>query len=190
MSMGSAKNIQRDAIWINPDSSDDRGWSNNSLLSAQQFLCSGDPTVKYDYACVQTNPVVQVSVTVANQKAVGVFMQQPIGDNTPYRIHAACNVSGVARTNTNTCIGIGYGPATLTGASDTIVDPYYLPFYETFDGLVMIPSLPAGDPLEDRALCFAICLRGGFAIQSEYVTAHISVQRLSVKPPTMHNAVA
>ena len=111
-------------------------------------------------------------------------MSQPFKDRTAYRVKAYAKT---LMPTTNFALAIGYAPASITGTDDVITPCTIYPFGYVIDDVIQIPALPDGDPLEDRALGFAI-LCGEATGQLVY--GSISVQKLSVRPPTMALSVS
>lgn len=183
-------NLQRDGIWTNPDNSANVAWSTASLLTATTFNVNAATGVNTDKGQVHSDHSATVTVAANSQRAIGTYIQQPVGDNVPYRVLASGSVKDLSRDSTHFAIAVGYAPASITGSDDAIAEPYFIPFNGMFDGLLMIPALPDGDPLEDRALCFALAIQAGTAITTLNINGQLSVQRLGTKPPTMHNAVS
>ena len=187
---GSAKNIQRDGYWVNPKTSSDIGWSNDTALTSTAPVANLLTTKQTAKACVQSNATA-VTQAIDTQKIIGVLMQEPIADNTPYRIQAGACVVGQSHTIDNFAIVIGYAPASPTGTNDTIEDPFYIPFRHSFDGMVIVPHLESGDTYFGRALFVGIAHQAGLAISPTalHIKASLSVQRLGTTPPTMNFAV-
>ena len=181
---GSPVNIQRDAYWTNPDTTDDIALGNSTLQSLTNLDASGPTTVFQDSGSAQVDAAT-TTIAADNQKTIGVYMAQPDGDNTPYRVKAACRVMDTPDAEMS--IVIGYAPATITGANDLIQDLFYIPFKHNFDDLIMVPE---SDTYSARALFIGVAIQGGAGITGKRVNCSISVQRLATKPPTMQNAVS
>ena len=116
-----------------------------------------------------------------------VYIDPPVGDRVPYRVKA--HASG-ADSAVSFMIAVGYAPASITGTDDIISEPLYLPFHKSIDQLIVVEEEESGDTYEGRALCFAVIAQADNAGIGDYIRAHISVQNMAVKPPTMQNAVS
>jgi hypothetical protein len=184
---GSPKNIQRDGVYVDLDVSESVAFSSNLALTSTDLYINGPAAVQVDVARVQATPNVVTNVTASNRKAIGCYIQAPIGDRTPYRVKAfAEGANGYSGFG----IAVGYAPPSPTGSDDQIVEPVYFPFFKTFDDLIFIEPEAEGDTYEDRALCFALVIQGNASGVADYIFAYLSVQNLGVKPPTMQNAVS
>ena len=184
-----AVNIQRDGNWVKPETASNVAWSSQSALANTTFLMSGPTAVNVDKGTVQAAEGTY-TVSAGNQEAIGVFMQAPVSDNTPYRVQASGRVLGFKDYDEGWAIGIGYAPASITGSDDSIEDPMYIPFHRSFDGLIMVPALESGDTFYGRALAIALVNQAGLAMSSLHIKGNLSVQNLAVKAPTMQYSVA
>lgn len=181
---GSPRNIRRDAIWTNPRTSDDVLFGTESLLSDTSPLANSSGQVNARYGCVQSDVSSNVSITAARREIIGVLMNAPVADTTPYRIHASSSIDGSSATVHASSIIIGYAPASPTGTDDIIEDIYRIPFRTiSFDNVVMVPALESGDTYFGRALFIGISIDATVAIVNVNVQAHISVQNLGVGAP-------
>lgn len=183
--MSSPKNIQRDGIFTDLEATH-YNWATATTTTGDTVKVNGDPSVYVDKAFVKSDRGATCAPSATTLQAIGCFIQQPIGDRTPYRVKVSCPI---ADADGKAFIVIGYAPASPSGSDDILAanENALIPFENTFDDLIIIPSLPEGDALEDRALCFGIAVTGAF---SEQLPAHLSVQNLGVKPPTMHNSIS
>lgn len=173
---GSPKNIQRDAIWINPDTTDNVGWGSqfSPVAATPVFDNSGSVNVDYGVAQMREN----ATITAGNVVAAGVLMDKIAGDNVPFRIKACVQLGG--------SIIVGWADASPTGSDDNINDAFFIPFVYTFDDLIMVPD---SDTYTDRSLCVAIAPQPPSGLSASPLVATLSVQSLGVKPPTMHFTV-
>lgn len=188
--MSSPKNIQRDGHWTEPKTANDTTWAADELIANTTAKVNGPSAVSVDKANVHGDNVNTYSIAANEQRCIGVFIQEPDGDNTPYRVKASANVVGQSQDDTDMAILVGYAPASITGTDDVIEDVYYIPFYGEFDDLIVVPTLVSGDPFYDRALCFGIAIQSEAGITTKRLLGHLSVQRLATKPPTMAQAVS
>lgn len=185
---GSPKNIQRDGTWIEPKTADDLSWPNASTITAATYTANAKSTVFVDKANAHARA--NMTLSAGQLELIGVYLLAPDGDNVPYRVKADLCVVGQSGTFNNQAVIVGYGPASPTGTNDTIDEPYIITFdQQRFDDLIMVPALDSGDPNYGRPLFFGVAHLAGQAVAGLEVCAHISVQNLAVKPPTMLNAV-
>ena len=184
--MSSPKNIQRDCIFVQPLSSALLGWSTAQAMTTATALMNSDGSTHVDFASAQSTHTATLSMTAGAIQAIGVLMQPPEGDRVPYRIKAHFEEVTLA---TRSFIMIGYGPASPDGDDDAIDEPVFLPFKEKFDDTVIVETLDSGDGNYGRVLAIGIA---AYALSTSTFSlhGHISVQNLSVKPPTMAQAVA
>lgn len=185
--MSAPKNIQRDAQFIFPDATRDIGWSADWPVTNPTGRANSDALVQEDFATVHSAHNTAIAIAANNTQGVGVNIRQPIGDRTAYRIKARAQNSQGSFMCTSLCIG--YALATPTGTNDIIDQPIFLPFDKNFDDLVIIEALSDGDTFYGRALTVAIVIHGGLGF-THYINAHLSVQNLGIKPPTMQYAVS
>ena len=188
--MSAPKNIQRDGLWTKPDSSEDLSFGASVLVSAAPQVNS-DGAVHVDYA--QAHSIRTATFTtsgVDHCRCMGVLMQPPDGDNTPYRVKASAHIQSLADYSEWHAIVVGYAPASPTGSNDQVAQSYWIPFKKHFDDLIMVPALDSGDPNFGRALVIAVAMCPGPAITNYTAQAQLSVQNLGIKPPTMQNAVS
>ena len=186
---GSPKNISRDATWIEPKTADDLTWPTQTAQNSATVTVNAKTAVHTDKA----NATCRAAMTVSSQflECIGVYMQAPVGDNVPYRVKADLVVVGQSGTFNNQAVVVGYGPASPTGTNDTIDEPYFITFdQQRFDDLIIVPALDSGDPNYGRPLFVGVAHLAGQAVSGLYCFAHVSVQNLGVKPPTMQNAVS
>lgn len=187
--MSTPKNLQRDGTWITPDTSENIALSTPVALSSSQVFANAKTPLHVDIADVQVR--VQDSIAVDNIAVAGVYMQPPQGDNQPYRVKADGIINGLSGTVMQPCVVIGYGPAAPTGSDDIIDQPYVIPFNQgEYDDVLFLPQLLDTDPNFGRPLFIGIGFMASNTITNLYVIAHLSVQNLGVRPPTMHYAVA
>lgn len=174
-------NIQRDGIWTNPKTTADISWSTATAISTSPPLMNGDAVTYTDKAQAQAVHSV-ATVNAGTGSAIGVLMDPPQGENWPYRVQASCRYEA--------SILIGYAPATPDGNDDIIEDEYYIPFERNFDGLIFVPALSSGDTYFGRALAIGVEVQPKSNVAALPILAHISVQNLGLKPPTMQYAVS
>lgn len=181
----SLTNIKRDGFHLEVKNTNESAWSSTFVTTADTALINaGDPSVKDEFASARADMTSGVSVAAASWKGIGCYISPPGVDMTPYRVKAyAMNLYGTADFR----LVIGYAPASITGTDDTLSPINVLPFGYNFDDIIMVPALPAGDPLEGRALAFGLML-GETATSVIY--AALSVQKLSVAPPAFAQAVS
>lgn len=181
---GSPKNIQRDAIWVSPETTK-IGWSITYPLTNVQYAMNASAIVAVDQASVISATAAQ-ALAIGLTTAVGIYIQAPFGDNQPYRVKASIGISGKNDFEYTGLIIIGYAPAVPTGSDDLIDAPTVINFKNTFDELVMVdvPITFAG-----RALAIAVAPLISTTLATTTL-AQLSVQNLGVKPPTMRNAIS
>ncbi len=182
---GSPKNIQRDGIWLSPETAR-QTWSITYPITNTTYAMNSDALVATDQASVISDPASQ-SLGLGLTTAVGIFIQQPVSDNQPYRIKASMGISALPDYNQNGMIIIGYAPASITGSDDLINVPKIICFKNTFDDLVYV-DVPV--TYADRPLAIMVAPLVGVALVNLNVLGQLSVQNLGVKPPTMQNAVS
>lgn len=173
--MSSPKNIQRDSYWLNPDTTDNLTWGNNQAIdiAIPDFNNSGSENIVVGTA----HAIAQTSINANQMACIGVLMKQVPGDNTPFRIKASVEDSGM--------IIVGYADASPTGTNDNINEAYRIPFDKSFDDCVMVPY---DSSYETRSLCVAV---GSMKqVTSDEVIGCISVQNLGINPPTMQFMVS
>lgn len=183
-------NIQRDGLWIEPNASNLQAWSTELAITNSVCWVSGPTSVHVDKANVQSDHTATVSVAVGNERCIGVHMQQPVADNTPYRIKASISSPSEKDYDVQGSIVVGFSPASITGSDDIMSAPYYIPFHNTIDEMIMVPALDSGDPNYGRSLCIAVAIQPAVAYTTQVVLAQLSVQNLAVKAPTMQYSVA
>jgi hypothetical protein len=184
--MSAPKNIQRDGIWTDPRSTK-LIWPAESAAVPASISVNAKTSVHTDAAevCIEDTD----SITGGTQVGAGIYINPPVGDNTPYRVKASLRINQSA-TDFSTYIVIGYGPVSPTGSADAIVIPLRTPFKDSIDELFMVPALDSGDAYFGRPLFVGISLETGTTITNKRIVAHLSVQSLGISPPTMQNAVS
>ena len=187
---GSPKNIQRDGIWCLPKTSAIQPWSTAFLVGAATGLMSGPAAVNPDVGFVQSSHTDGQSLSINELVAIGVYLDPPQDDSTPYRVKASVFLMAENAIESNGVLMLGYGPASPTGTDDVIDEPYYIPFGQKLDELLLVQTLDSSDPNYGRPLAFAVCATSGSTTTNQDILAHISVQNLGTKPPTMINAVS
>jgi hypothetical protein len=181
----SINNLDRDGLFTNLEDTNESTWSSTFVTTGSSFtINAGDASVQSTYAMAKADKTTGVTVAAASWKGIGCYITQPGQDMTPYRVKAYAKSLS---TLTNFMLGVGYAPLSITGTDDVITPCTLIPFGYAIDEVIMVPSLPDGDPLEDRALAFGILL--GEA-SGQLVYAHLSVQRLSVAPPQYARSVS
>lgn len=185
---GSAKNVQRDCTWIEPKTADELTWPTASAPDAATITANAKTATHVDKANAYTRAT--ATIAAGTLEVIGVYMNPPEGDNTPYRVKASVVADGVGKTTTAPMIVIGYGPASPTGSNDSIDEPYLIPFTEDCDDIFMVPALDSGDGNYGNPLFIGVGMMALSAISGLNVVAHISVQHMGVKPPTMQMAVS
>jgi hypothetical protein len=183
--MSAPKNIQRDGIWTNSLAAK-LTWPTETVRSAGNILVNAKTAVHSDVADAAVGEF--ATITAGYREAIGVYMQEPIGDNAPYRVKASLDIQTTLVDIASHLI-IGYAPASITGADDDVNQVYVIPIFNSIDELIMVPNLVSGDTYFGRPLFFGIALDASSALTAR-ATGQISVQRLAVKPPTMQNAVS
>lgn len=186
--MSSPKNIQRDCKFAQPLTSGILDWATEDAISLATCAMNSSGSVNVDFASAQSDHTVVRGVGAGNKRVLGVLMQEPENDRVPYRIKAsALNMY----EDSKFAIVIGYAPASPTGINDSIDEPVYIPFDREFDETVIVEALDSGDGNFGRALAVGVCYLGdATGYTNDPVLVHLSVQNLSVKPPTMAQAVA
>lgn len=180
-------NVQRDGVYAIPGTTRRLSWCTPIAVSSAAGQMNAHDAVNYDFGAVVGNHQQSNTLTGGQYTAIGLYIQQPVSERFPYRVKAK-----VETTNEATMFGmimLGYRPSSGTsGTDDTIENPIYLPFKDSFDDLLVIEPNPSG--LEDRALAIAVCAVSKGALTNNSIMASLSVQNLGVRPPTMHNAVS
>lgn len=186
---GSPKNIQRDCIWVELKTADELTFGNPSNINAATYIANAKSAVHSDKANAFTRAM--VTMAIDQIELIGVYLEPPDQDNTPYRVFADLVINAQSGTIDNACVVVGYGPATPTGVNDVIDEPYILPFNQNrFDDCIMVPPLLSTDPNYGRPLFFGVGPLASNAIAGLFTVAHISVQRLAVSAPQMIYSVA
>lgn len=187
---GPANNIQRDATWIIPDDTVDlTAWPSATNLNTGQVFANAKTAVHPDVGSCQIRR--QMTLAQDQLECVGVYMDPPRGDNTPYRVKANLTMVGMSGTICNGAIVVGYAPASITGSDDIIDNVNIITFdQEPYDDVIMVPPLDSGDSNYGRPLFFGVAHLAGQAATNIYAFAYLSVQNLAIKPPTMQNAIS
>lgn len=174
-------NLQRDSIHTELLSANQKAWSAESLIAGDSFLMNSSGVVNQVTGQVQSSHNSKYTISADSIRGVGVFMQPPSKeDATPYRVIAQASsiTSGLLFA-----IAVGFAPASITGSDDIIKEPSYFPFSGRFDGVIMVPKVPAGDTYIDRPIAIAVVAADGSAGPTQYIMAHLSAQNLAVAPP-------
>ena len=100
------KNVQRDAIYIEPLTSGKDVFSTAQTIITTSAKGSGPAAINVDYGFVEQDNATTITCAVGSQRCLGVYMQPPIGDRTPYRVKAYCTALSIGS------IVVGYGPST------------------------------------------------------------------------------
>jgi hypothetical protein len=163
--MSSLNNLQRDQFWIDPSNASVSFPTVSSRLST-------DGTVYQDVGYLYVNATSDASAT---NQMIGVMIQQPSGENTPYRIKAYTSSSQGSWT-------IGYA-STTTGTNDTVSSQVIIPITSdrVLDEVINIKSSSGSDPL-----FFGLAT----SATSVAYSIMLSVQRLNVAPPRFSSAVS
>jgi len=156
-------------------------------INTDPLPVNADPVVYDDIASLNLVNGGVISLAADYVSGAACYLLAPLGDRTPYRVKASVAITD---TDTKRFIVVGYAPASITGTSDLIADPVYIPFIGQFDDLLLVPAVEELDPNYGRALAVGIVVYAGAQLTNESVQGHLSVQRLGTKPPTMHNAVS
>lgn len=186
---GAPKNIQRDGIFADPDSAKFT-FSTVNAANVGNILLNGPTAVNMDFASIACDVTDAITVTGSEKCAMGLYINGPIGDRTPYRVKATLKAGGTAPEVSNALLAIGFAPSSITGSDDIIVLPVYIPFKEEFDDIIIVESQISGDTFFGRALAIAVVLQPSSTITTKSIYATLSVQNLGVKPPTMQNAIS
>lgn len=176
--MSNVVNIQRDSFWTTLKDTDEVAFSTESLISGGSLKVNGDSTVYDDKISVRpAHDTVPVVTAGTSWEAIGGYLSPGYDDNTPYRVKLNMNsvnfVGGIA---------VGYAPASITGTDDVIDPVAVFHVQNNFDEVLMLPHLESGDTYYGRAICFAFFITYN---TGAYGSGALSVQKLSVKPPTM-----
>ncbi len=175
-------NLQRDGLFLQIDTSL-TSWSEATAIIADQATATVNPTVMDDYAASYSFRDSLPALTANEQSASGILIRQPGEDIAPYRVKAYSNAE-------NSTLIVGYLSGTIGDGVNRIITPAHaIPFQHHMDELIMILPVPAGDPNEDKPLCFAISVEG-IAGQEEPGEASLSVQRLATSPPQFSQSVS
>lgn len=182
-------NVQRDGYYTHPDENVDvQTWSSTRVFGAYEARSNSDGTTYYDFGFAQGDPEAGYSITANQYIAVGVIMQGPTGDRTPYRVQAYCDIMEETYSTYKGLVIVGWAPSSPTGSDDQIEQARYFPFVGKFDELLIIE--PHETTYANRALYFAVAAYSPGGVTSKNIAGSISVQNMGVKPPTMQNAVS
>lgn len=104
-------------------------------------------------------------------------MAQPEVDDTPYRIKCRAKVLSELQY-----IIIGYAPSAPNGVNDLITKVCAIPFsgVEGFDDIILMRSVPKGDPEYGKAVAIGIAIESNQKQKSYFA---LSVQNLAVTAP-------
>ena len=177
-------NIRRDGIWLSFKGL--IAWSRNTPITERSIAVNAVSEVSIDQNSVQADFTESVNLDAKKLKAIGCYIHQPVDDNAPYRLVALVNIKGQKAEDLKPTIAIGYAPEQITGENDMISQVVHLPFEGEIDQLVVIPNEGDNNEFRGRPICFAICLQSAKKLTNVNLNAHLSVQRLATKPPTMH----
>ena len=180
-------NLLRDQNHCNP--------AQSQLTFPGNFFTINSGTVKMNSTGVvnQTKGschMMQSTVTGAGRnawQAAGLYMTQPIVDDTPYRVKAY-----VQGHLSDIWIIVGYGPSSPT-SQDTLtkVIPFPISKYGSsshdplagkFDDIILLPGLIPSDTDYQKPIAFAVAMATDAALQTEG-SFHLSVQNLSKTAP-------
>jgi hypothetical protein len=159
-------NLQRDQLWL-PDANTSLTWPTVSNGANSDGVVYQDVGMAYIWATTDAS---------ATNARCGVMMQQPTGENTPYRVKIY--------SNQNVYVMFAYC-TTTTGTNDTIYKQKGLHIAgtqgEVFDEVVNIEASSGSDPLFIGVQALST---------SQFINAVISVQRLNVATPTFASTVS
>lgn len=178
--MSNLINLQRDMFHVKvPSEQSALVYSNETVLGQNSLNAKSDGVVYTDIGYAKSFD--QQAVTAGNWVSMGVVMQPPILEATPYRIKAYCN-EGAA-------VVIGYVVSAFTGNNDAVSDIMVFPLNGgVFDDIVLITPEPVGGADDDKPIYFGIA-QGELSSQAGTL-ASISVQRMSVAPPQYSSSVS
>lgn len=177
-------NIQRDGIYTMPRSLGVTAWSTPQSIQSANGRFSGSATVRYDIGWITASHSSPVTISQNDYVAIGMWMQQPIGDRVPYRVKA--NVMFPGDGAGQGFIIIGYQDAVPgDGTDDDIMQPIFIPFQSTFDDVITINPQGDLDTYFGRPVAFALGFATSQQVTAAYGIGHLSVQNMAVKPPTM-----
>jgi hypothetical protein len=164
--MSNLVNLQRDQLWF--QTSSNISWPSTIGRLNSSGIVNDNLATYYGS-----------STTSTTQTNLGVMIQQPTGENTPYRVKLyALSSSGVY-------LRVGYA-TTQTGTNDTIGDSEVIPVPKFgsaayLDEVINVEATSGADPL-----FFAVYSSGsGIAIDIA-----LSVQRLNVTVPRYSSVVS
>lgn len=184
--MSSPKNIQRDGLYINFDPAIRLTWSSEGDISGASGIITTNPNVAYDFGSATADFKASASVTAGKYVAIGLAMQQPVGDRVPYRVKARTylpdNEVGTS------FLMLGYTDVDSNVGTDVAVDGFSaIAFKDYLDELIILEPNP--EAYEGRPVIFGIGYFTSGTLTGR-LPAQLSVQNLGVKPPTMQNAVS
>ena len=189
--MSSPKNIQRDCHFVQPLTSGRVVFSTAVAIGSPTANMNSSGSASVDFASEQANQDSTKSIATNSLSCIGVLMNPPDADRVPYRVKARAIAWDVS---IRFAIVVGYAPASPSGSDDTIDEVVYLPFPfdgNEFDECLIIEALDSGDGNYGRAVAIGIAaINVGGSTVNDYLVGHISVQNLSVRPPTMAQAIA
>ena len=168
-------NLQRDQFHVNSTGDDaEITWptegSFGNSLAADTLV-----TVQSSYAFVRSEKASCV-VTATNARTIGVYLKEPVTDDTPYRVKA--HFQGDIGT---TYVTVGYGPTAPTGAADVIEHVIAFPVGAEFDEVIKMPVLDDTHPDFGKPLFFGLTVAENSATTP--CVGVLSVQNMSTASP-------
>lgn len=174
--MSNIINLQRDQFHIvNLDPSADLAYPAGTAISTTVPQTSSG-TVNQVRGFARATPG-QAGPSAGNFAGIGVLMEYPTTDETPYRVKAYCGQS-------EAWVYVGYAPSSPTG-SDNINSAVLLPMNYEFDDVLLLPVLGSAHPFFERAIAIGIAIGDQNTGNTEAI---ISVQKLSVAAPQYASA--
>jgi hypothetical protein len=163
--MSNLVNLQRDMVWCSPGATAVTWPTVNNAVNS-------DGVVHQDAASIV---VASTSDASASGTRVGIFLQQPQGERTPYRVRAW--------TSQGNIFNISYANGSVTGTNDAIQSGSVLISANSrqLDEIFCVDATSGNDPI-----FFGFTSSG----TSIYQYVFMSVQRLNVAPPNYQSAVS
>ena len=186
--MSAPKNIQRDAIFVEPDPTA-YAWSTAVTIGLDPKI-NGPASQQVDFCSVTADVSTNYTHNSGSVRGIGCYFQSIDVERTPFRIRASVQDEGTYRDRFGGCIVIGYIEASPSGTDDVISGATYIPFQNELDELVIVEPEVSGETYYQRGVAFGLLLNPYASITSSKQFAYLSVQNLGIKPPTMQNAVS
>lgn len=176
-------NLLRDQTHVQPTTADGPGWRGHSLQGNNEILARSSGIVAEDFGTVFN---ALGGITGADWHASGMFIRQPVVDNTPYRVkmRVLCETLSFGV--------VGYGPEAPTG-DDTITKCTFFPLtaanspVNNWDEVIQFPGVPKTNSDFSKPLFFGLLIRRQVNADAAF---HMSVQNLAKTPPQFSSSMS